>query len=106
MTEKELKQYRKLKQEIIDQEKRINELCDKEVTVVAGKVSSSMKDFPYTPIRVGVLMDDPVEVIELEELIAKKRKRIETARKLILDIEDYISNIPAKRNRRIIKYGL
>jgi DNA-directed RNA polymerase specialized sigma24 family protein len=104
LTEKELKQYRKLKQEIIDQEKRINELCDKEVTVVAGKVSSSMKDFPYTPIRVGVLMDDPVEVIELEELIAKKRKRIETARKLILDIEDYISNIPDCELRQIFEY--
>jgi hypothetical protein len=52
-----------------------------------------MKDFLYTPIRVGVLMDDPVEVIEIEELIAKKKNHIETARKLILDIEDYIGNI-------------
>jgi hypothetical protein len=104
LTEKELSQYRSLKKEIVDQEKRINILYDKELPVVAGKVSASMKDFPYTEIRVGVQMYEPKESDELQALIAKKEKRLKVIRQLVLDIEDFISNIQDSELRQIFEY--
>lgn len=103
MTIKELEQYRSLKREIENQEARIDSLYDKEITTVQGKVKSSTKSFPYTEVRVGVLMEDPTEARARDELIAKKRIRIIKCRKLVLEIEEFISAIQDSELRRIFE---
>lgn len=103
MTEEKLCQYKSLKAEIRDQEKRLDRLYDREVTVVAGKVKASMKDFPYTEYRVGVQMEDPTEAEELHKLIRKKESRLKEARSLANEIEEFISDISESELRRIFE---
>ena len=59
MTEKELKEYQSLCQEIKSLDERIGKEQTKEMDIVAGKVKASMPEFPYTEIRVGVQMENP-----------------------------------------------
>ena len=104
LTEKELKQYRSLLREIANQEKRIEMLRSREIPIVAGKVKASMKNFPYTEIRVGVQMEDPAESEEIRKLIIQKEHRISECRKLVLEIERFIKNIPDSEMRQIFEY--
>lgn len=71
LTKEELGQYMSLKCEIESLERKLDKLHDRslDVPVVAGKVSASSKEFPYTPYRVGVLMDDPKVADDLNRLI-------------------------------------
>ncbi len=104
LTEQDLRQYRILLREIDNQEKRIDILCSKEVPVVAGKVKASTKSFPYTEIRVGVQMEDPVISSEIDKLIAQKQRRIEECWKQIHKIEDFISGIQDSELRQIFEH--
>lgn len=104
MTEQELKQYRSLLREIDNQEKRIGILCSREVPVVAGKVKASSSRFPYTEIRVGVQMEDPVVASEIDKLINQKRQRIEECWRQVHKIEGFISGIQDSELRQIIEY--
>jgi hypothetical protein len=104
LTEQDLRQYRILLREIDNQEKRIDILCSKEVPVVAGKVKASAKSFPYTEIRVGVQMEDPVISSEIDKLIAQKRKRVEECWKQVRKIEAFISGIQDSELRQIFEY--
>lgn len=104
VTENNLKQYRSLIREIDNQEKRINILCSKEVPVVAGKVKASAKRFPYTEIRVGVQMEDPVIASEIDKLIVQKRKRVEECWRQVRKIEEFIAGIQDSELRQIFEY--
>lgn len=90
---KTLKKYRSNKDRLIRIEERIQELCEREPTVVMGKVTGSSADFPYTEVRTSVQMYDPYE----EENVRRQIRRKEADRLLILkeqkEVEDYINGI-------------
>lgn len=93
MDKKTLKKYRSNKDRLIRIEERIQELCEREPTVVMGKVTGSSADFPYTEVRTSVQMYDPYE----EENIRRQIRRKESDRLRILkeqrEVEDYINGI-------------
>jgi hypothetical protein len=90
---KTLKKYKPNKDRLIRIENQIQELCEREPTVVMGKVTGSSADFPYTEVRTSVQMYDPYE----EENVRQQIRRKEADRLRILkeqkEVEDYINGI-------------
>lgn len=93
MDKKILKRYKSNKDRLIQIEEQIQELCERESTVVMGKVTGSSADFPYTEVRTSVQMYDPYE----EENIRRQIRRKEADRLRILkeqeEVEGYINGI-------------
>lgn len=93
MDKKTLKKYKPNKDRLIRIENQIQELCERESTVVMGKVTGSSADFPYTEVRTSVQMYDPYE----EENVRQQIRRKESDRLRILkeqeEVEDYINGI-------------
>lgn len=93
MDKKTLKRYKPNKDRLIRIEEQIQELCERESTVVMGKVTGSSADFPYTEVRTSVQMYDPYE----EENVRRQIRRKEADRLRILkaqkEVEDYINGI-------------
>ena len=93
MDKKTLKKYKPNKDRLIRIENQIQELCERESTVVMGKVTGSSADFPYTEVRTSVQMYDPYE----EENVRRQIRRKEADRLRILkeqkEVEDYINGI-------------
>ena len=93
MDKKTLKKYKPNKDRLIRIENQIQELCEREPTVVMGKVTGSSADFPYTEVRTSVQMYDTYE----EENIRRQIRRKEADRLQILkeqrEIEEYINGI-------------
>ncbi len=93
MDKRTLKKYRPNKDRLIRIENQIQELCERESTVVMGKVTGSSADFPYTEVRTSVQMYDPYE----EENVRRQIRRKEADRLRILkeqkEVEDYINGI-------------
>lgn len=93
MDKKTLKRYKSNKDRLIRIEEQIQELCERESTVVMGKVTGSSADFPYTEVRTSVQMYDPYE----EENVRRQIRRKEADRLRILkeqkEVEDYINGI-------------
>lgn len=93
MDKRTLKKYKPNKDRLIRIENQIQELCERESTVVMGKVTGSSADFPYTEVRTSVQMYDPYE----EENIRRQIRRKESDRLRILkeqeEVEDYINRI-------------
>ncbi|MBS5131142.1 MAG: sigma-70 family RNA polymerase sigma factor [Lachnospiraceae bacterium] len=93
MDKKTLKKYKPNKDRLIRIEEQIQELCERESTVVMGKVTGSSADFPYTEVRTSVQMYDPYE----EENISRQIRRKEADRLQIMkeqrEVEDYINGI-------------
>lgn len=93
MDKRTLKKYKPNKDRLIRIENQIQELCERESTVVMGKVTGSSADFPYTEVRTSVQMYDPYE----EENIRRQIRRKESDRLRILkeqeEVEDYINGI-------------
>lgn len=105
MTKKELEQYGSLKKEIESLEKKLDRLYDRQddIPVVAGKVTASSPDFPYTEYRVGVQMSDPKMADEIRKLIWEREKRLEKCRELLTMIEQFISEIEDSDLRQIFE---
>lgn len=93
MDKKTLKKYKPNKDRLIRIENQIQELCEREPTVVMGKVTGSSANFPYTEVRTSVQMYDPYK----EENVRRQIRRKEADRLLILkeqkEVEDYINGI-------------
>lgn len=93
MDKKTLKKYKPNKDRLIRIEERIQELCEREPTVVMGKITGSSADFPYTEVRTSVQMYDPYE----DENVRQQIRRKEADRLRILkeqeEVEDYINGI-------------
>ncbi|NSH06879.1 sigma factor-like helix-turn-helix DNA-binding protein [Mediterraneibacter gnavus] len=93
LDKKTLKKYKPNKDRLIRIENQIQELCERESTVVMGKVTGSSADFPYTEVRTSVQMYDPYE----EENVRRQIRRKEADRLRILkeqkEVEDYINGI-------------
>lgn len=93
MDKKTLKKYKPNKDRLIRIENQIQELCEREPTVVMGKVTGSSAYFPYTEVRTSVQMYDPYE----EENVRRQIRKKEADRLLLLkeqkEVEDYINGI-------------
>lgn len=105
MDKKTLRQYVSLKKEIKLLEQKIDKLQLRALNVptVLGKVKGSSKDFPYTEIRTTVQMDEPKESGEIGRLLRIKSARLETTSALVMEIEQFIADIPASADRQIFE---
>lgn len=104
MTEKELKEYKSLCQEIESLDKRMKKVREKEVEVVSGKVKASMSSFPYIETRIGVQMYVPEQIEAQNEVIKVYQERKAKAEAKKLEIEQYIDEIEDSQLRLIFQY--
>ena len=105
MTKEKLRQYRKLNQEIEQQQKVIDSLYRRleSLPTHMGKVQASEKEWPYIKRSVTVPMDDPAARAHLEKLIAIKEGRVQRVLELREEIEEYIASIEDTVDRQIFE---
>lgn len=106
MTENDLLQYRSIKNEIKDLDKRINEAKKAEI-IECGIVKGSSKYFPYTLQNFRVSGIDPSDISKKQETInnlikLREFKRNELIKKQF-EIEEYIANISDSAVRIIFR---
>ncbi len=104
LTKEELEQYIKLKREIGSLNKRLDKLFDKDIPIIAGKITASSKDFPYTPYHVSVEMEDPKLADEVNKTIRLLEDRKERCSLLMLRIEQFIDQIKDSELRQVFEY--
>jgi RNA polymerase sigma factor (sigma-70 family) len=104
MTEKELKDYRKLCREVDDLRQRLEKEKNREIPVVSGKVRGSMREFPYIETHVGVELFEPEAMeVSLERIRRYQTKLLEAERKK-LEIEQFVEGISDPELRLIFRY--
>lgn len=105
MDKKTLKQYRPLQKEIKLLDKKIDKLYDRQAALptVLGKVTKSGKDFPYIEEHMSVLMDEPKGADEIAKLLLIREQRRKQAKKMVLGIERFISDIQDSTDRQIFE---
>ena len=103
MTEKELKDYRKLCREVDDLRQRLEKEKNRVIPVVSGKVRGSMREFPYIETHVGVELFEPEAMeVSLERIRRYQTKLLEAERKK-LEIEQFVEEIPDPELRLIFR---
>lgn len=103
MSIEELRELKYLKKELIRLDRQIGRLEAKEIPVVAGKVKGSSRDFPYIEVRTSVLMDEPVTADAVEKLLKIKRDRRQLVERKIIELEQFIKDIPDSLTRQIFE---
>ncbi len=106
MTEKELSQYKAIKNEIVDLNRRIAEAKEAEI-VPFGTVKGSSKYFPYTPMNFKVAGIDPADATQRQEKVSELLRQREVQRNELLkkqiEIEKYIAEIQDSTTRTIFR---
>lgn len=97
--------YRKRLKEIQTLEKEIEKLRKKResVPVVKDKVRSSMDDFPYIETHVTVDALDPLKTLTLDRMIWTRQRLIDAYNAEILEVDNYILNIPDFQTREAFR---
>lgn len=105
MDKEKLKQYIPLKKELKMLDKKLEKLYARQENIpeVLGKVTGSSTDFPYTEVRTTVKMSEPKENDAINRLIRIKEKRKEEVNKLLVEIEEFIAEIPDSITRQIFE---
>lgn len=105
MDRKTLKQYLQLKREQEKLEKKIERLYDRldDVPEVAGTVNCSMNEHPYITTHMTVQMAEPKESDTINRLIRINESRKNQVDELLLEIEEYIADIPDSETRQIFE---
>lgn len=105
MTRNQLKQYQALKKEIESLDHQIEKLREQaqDVPTVSGTVMSSSKDFPYIRTHVTVEMDAPQQMDAINRRILLKERRLEQAREMTVQIEQFIAGISDSTDRQIFE---
>lgn len=105
MDKEKLKQYIPLKKELKMLDKKLEKLYARQENIpeVFGKVTGSSLDFPYTEVRTTVKMSEPKENDAINRLIRIKEKRKEEVNKLLVEIEEFIAEIPDSITRQIFE---
>ncbi len=103
MDKKTLKQYRPLRNELKDLNKKIDRLYDRKAALptVMGRVTKSSDDFPYIEEHVSVQMDEPKESDEINRLILIRENRRKQVNKTLIEIEEFIAAISDSTDRQI-----
>lgn len=99
----DLRELKYLKKELIRLDQQIGRLEEKEIPVVAGKVKGSSRDFPYIEVRTSVLMDEPVTADAVGKLLKIKRERRQLVERKIIELEQFIKEIPDSLTRQIFE---
>ena len=106
MTEKELSQYKAIKNEIVDLNRRITEAKEAEI-VQFGTVKGSSKYFPFTPMTFKVAGIDPADATQRQDKVSELLRQREVQRDELLkkqiEIEKYIAGIPDSSSRIIFR---
>lgn len=106
MTESELNQYKAIKKEISDLNRRIEETKHGEV-MSFGTVKGSSKYFPYTPKNFHVSGMDPADTDirqeKLTELLRQREVQRDELIKKQVEIEKYIAGIQDSTARTIFR---
>ncbi len=106
MTEKELSQYKAIKNEIEDLNRRIAETKEAEI-VPFGTVKGSNKYFPYTQMTFKVAGIDPADATQRQEKVSELLRQREVQRyellKKQIEIEKYIAGIQDSTTRTIFR---
>lgn len=105
MDRKRLKQYISLKREQEKLEKKIERLYDRleDVPVIFGTVKGSMDVHPYIKNHMTVQMTEPKESDTINRLIRINESRKNQVDELLLEIEEYIADIPDSETRQIFE---
>jgi cysteine synthase len=107
LTEKELSQYRAIKKEIEDLNRRITETKESAVISTFGTVKGSSKYFPYTPQNFKVEGVEPAEATQTQDKVSELLRQREVLRDELLkkqiDIENYIAGIKDSSTRTIFR---
>ena len=108
MTKEKLEQLGDLRAEIIELERQICKLEQREIGTVKDKVRSSYRDFPYIEGSVSIVGYDHKAMERRERLLGEKlrllRARKLKAQELENEITEYINAISESRIRRIMQY--
>lgn len=106
MTEKELSQYKAIKNEIADLNRRIEEAKHGEV-VHFGTVKGSSRSFPYMPKTFHVTGMEPEDISRREAQVTELLRQRELLRdeliKKQIEIEQYIAGISDSATRTIFR---
>ena len=106
LTEKELSQYKAIKSEIEDLNRRIAETNEAE-SVALGTVTGSSKYFPYLPKTFHVTGVDPIDASKRQDKILELLRQRETLRDELLkkqiEIEKYIAELQDSATRTIFR---
>jgi DNA-directed RNA polymerase specialized sigma subunit len=107
LTEAELYQYKAIKEEIKDINKRIKETKQEAEVIEFGTVKGSSKFFPYTPQNFHVSGIDPSDAASRQKTISELLRQREFKKneliKKQLEIEEYISGINDSTTRLIFR---
>lgn len=108
MNQEILKQYRDLQIEIKELENRIKKLESQAYKIEHDSVIGSSSYFPYTERSFHI---EGYNIIEYEKrkrrlnkLIKLLKRRKEMCEELKIKIEEFISNIPDSKTRRVFQY--
>lgn len=93
MDKLKLKKYIPNKARLKRIDERIEELCDRDVGEVMGKVVGSSKDFPYTEVRTSVRMYDPYENDRINNQIRQKEAERLQVLAEIQEVEEFLDGI-------------
>lgn len=93
MDKLKLKKYIPNKARLKRIDERIEELCDRDVGEVMGKVVGSSKDFPYTEVRTSVRMYDPYETERINKQIREKEAERLRVMAELQEVEEFIAGI-------------
>lgn len=99
-----LQQYTDLKAEIKDLENRIRKLEAQAEKIERDSVRGSDNLFPYTQRQFhiqGLNVKKQKRIRRLKKLLAERK---DTCEEMKLKIEEFISNIPDSRTRRVFQY--
>jgi hypothetical protein len=106
LTEKELSQYKAIKNEIKDLNRRIEETKQAEV-IPFGTVKGSSKYFPYTPMNFNVAGIDPADATQrqkkVSELLRVRELKRDELLKQQIEIEKFITGIYNSTDRTIFR---
>ncbi|NLY20065.1 MAG: hypothetical protein GXZ08_02090 [Tissierellia bacterium] len=100
MTREELSQYRDLLKEIKGINNRINKLQERKIEQDIVKASNI--EYPYQEMNVHIegLRSNQVKINKLMKILENRQKKCDELR---IDIEEFISDIPDSRTRRIFE---
>jgi DNA-directed RNA polymerase specialized sigma subunit len=98
-----LKRYVKNRERLERINDRIEELCNRDIDVVYGKVIGSSRDYPYTEVRTTVQMYEPTENDRVNAMIRGKEAERITVEMDIHEVEEYIHGIEDMEVREIFE---
>lgn len=104
MGKEELGKYVTYKKRVEKLYSDIEELEERSIVTVAGKVKGSMREHPYTERRFSVEMHVPEEEERIKRIICKKKQEAKELEAYMQVIENFIDDIEDVHVKSIFEY--